>query len=205
MNIVLIQLKKKRRTRQWGEKSKGQGERTDLKKICGLIKEGKKLKEIWDMGDDFSSKIVQYHKGLSIAYELSLPKKDATRDVKVVVLYGKTGLGKTRMAKAYANQIKKDSYYFLPAVDLGKTVWFDGYTDQETLIIDDFAGTIGIDYILRLLDKYTMQLQIKGGFTTGRWSNIVVTSNYPIEDWYTNIGQKNIRGFKKKDNYLYLC
>ena len=43
--------------------------------------------------------------------------------------------------------------------------WFDGYDGQDTAIFDDFrASGNRFSYILRLIDRYPMDVPVKGGF-----------------------------------------
>ena len=65
----------------------------------------------------------------------------------------------------------------------GGSIWFDGYTGQETIITDDFSHRdYKLSYLLRLLDRYAMTLPIKGGMIA---NNIIITSNYSPHSLYT--------------------
>lgn len=61
--------------------------------------------------------------------------------------YGPTGVGKSHMAfKDYS----PDTHYIYPN-DNG---WWDGYTGQETVIINEFRGGICFAELLDLMDKW---------------------------------------------------
>ena len=46
-----------------------------------------------------------------------------------------------------------------------KMDWFDGYIGQDTAIFDDFrASGNRFSYILRIIDRYPMDVPVKGGF-----------------------------------------
>lgn len=64
-------------------------------------------------------------------------------------------------------------------------MWFDGYQGQHTLILDDFSGDYcAFRYLLRLLDKYKLKVEIKGGFAWAVWTTVVITSNIHPVGWY---------------------
>lgn len=95
----------------------------------------------------------------------------------VIWIYGGTGIGKSRLAVAYAEHVAGSDYWFHKAKSL---LWWDGYEGQKCVIIDDFrrrklvdAG--GFSYLLRLLDRYDMEVEIKGGFRKVQWTHVVIT------------------------------
>lgn len=107
-----------------------------------------------------------------------------TRTGKPVVLwfYGATGTGKTRTAVEMA----EDSgcrYWISNDPDLK---WFDGYNGQEWAIIDDFRRQgVKFSWMLRLLDRYPLLVQVKGGYV--RWVPRVIIITCPVkaEECYT--------------------
>jgi hypothetical protein len=58
------------------------------------------------------------------------------------------------------------------------------------VLIDDFNGDeYAITFMLRLLDRYPMQVPVKGGFRQWSPSVILVTSNIHPRDWYADATQ----------------
>ena len=158
-----------------GEYPSEQGERTDLKEIWRLIKEGKPLSFI---RDEYPSQMIRYGRGIKeLAFSILPP---AWRDVIVEVYYGASGTGKTRRA------MLNDSVYKLNTNTNG-TLWFDGYEGEDVLLLDDFYGWIKYGELLTLLDGYRYRCQIKGGSVWARWSRVIITSNKSPEDWYEGI------------------
>lgn len=63
--------------------------------------------------------------------------------------------------------------------------WFDGYQGQTYAIIDDFRRQgIKFSWVLRLLDRYPLLVQVKGGYT--RWipKFIIITCPVPPREAY---------------------
>ena len=100
------------------------------------------------------------------------------RDVITVVKIGPTGCGKTRDAYSCWPDL------FLQDCSAGSVIWWDGYEGQRRLVLDDFDGCIPFRFLLRLLDGYPIRLPVKGGFTYGVWTEVVVTTNVPVTRWY---------------------
>jgi len=76
--------------------------------------------------------------------------KFAQRDIKVIVLWGDAGSGKTRFV--YDNHKIEDIYKL--NVNSNGALWFDGYESQSVLLIDDFNGWIQYRDLLTILDRY---------------------------------------------------
>lgn len=99
-----------------------------------------------------------------------------------MVIWGAPGVGKTRKARELAG----DTAFWLsrPA---GQTVWFDGYIGQETVVIDEFYGWISLDLLCRILDRYPLNVETKGGSTPFVAKTVYITSNVAPDRWYPNL------------------
>lgn len=119
--------------------------------------------------------------------QLSL--RPLNRDVKVIALIGDAGIGKSRWAY--------DNYPDLYSKPDGQ--WYDGYTGQKTLLLDDYYGEIPYSQFLKVLDRYPLQLPIKGGFVYAQYDTVIITSNRHPETWY-------VQGFtdalKRRINFI---
>lgn len=97
----------------------------------------------------------------------------------VLWFYGSTGTGKTRKARAIGG-----NDYWISGQDLR---WFDGYTGQKVAILDDIrTNSCPFNFLLRLLDRYTLRAPIKGGFTNWNPEIIIVTCPVHPRQLYVN-------------------
>lgn len=179
---------------EWGELPAGERARTDLHQVVSAIKSGKRAR---DIADEFGECFVRYSRGINAIRMLYCEPRDW--ETEVTVLYGETGTGKTR--KAWNELCEKDAFFY-PGGG-----WFDGYDEHANVIFDDFGGSeFKITYLLKLLDRYPMQVPVKGGFVQWVPKHIVITSNYPPEDWYPNAKDKHkealLRRIKTKEHFV---
>lgn len=146
-----------------------QGKRTDIDSLKKIIDKGGTLEEI--ANENFQS-FIQYHRGFQ-KYKEIIDKRlrSGFRKVKTIHIYGKTGSGKTRQAMIYNDvyKIQGDSLQ-----------WWDGYSGEKTLVIDEYDNQIPCTKLLSLLDGYQLRLEIKGSFTYANWDTVIITSNLKI-------------------------
>lgn len=90
-------------------------------------------------------------------------------------IWGASGTGKSRLVyEEYSEIYWKDD-----------TKWWDGYDGHETICMDDFRGSnMRFTYLLRLLDRYPMRVEVKGGYRQIKSQNIVITSILHPESVY---------------------
>lgn len=161
-----------------------QGKRHDLDCICDCVKAGKRNTEILE---ECGAKAARFEKQINFfRFTYDEIKSDRQlQGVRVIVIWGPTGTGKTYSAINYiANKV---DYFIVEAPARGTDkVWFNGYEGQKTLIMDDFSGNFcNIEYLKRLLDHYKLKVEIKGGYVWACWTTVVITSNQAPSDWYT--------------------
>lgn len=155
----------------------GQGRRTDLAAVAALVTEGHDLRRV---AEDFPVEFIKYHRGIERLISIrSVPRSWRTQ---VVYFYGPTGSGKSRRAQRESQDLCPDRVSWLHDPSLK---WFNGLDPgHKGVIIDDFSGGVDIALLLRLFDRYPMQVPVKGGFM--EWSPRIVwiTSNFAPEHWY---------------------
>lgn len=175
-----------------GTLSVGQGHRTDLLEIKEKIENGAKELEI---ADQHFSQWVVYRRSFQ-AYSTLISKK-RNWETRTHVYWGKTGTGKTRFVW---DQVM-DSSVWTP----GDYKWFDGYSGQSIVIIDDYRGEYPLQLLLKLLDRYPMQVPIKGGFTQWAPKKIYITSNIHPNDWYLAADRYSVSAMFRRFDLVQSC
>lgn len=153
----------------------GQGKRTDLLNTTEEILKGRSLAELVREDPAHAVTVVKYHKGLSFVQNLIQVQR--TTAPKVYWLSGPTGVGKTRAAHEFSQYMGIPSDRDNIWISRGTFQWFDGYSGQKLAIMDDFRAKQlpNFAYLLRLLDRYDMQVPFKGGFAEWRPEVIIFT------------------------------
>jgi len=92
--------------------------------------------------------------------------------------YGPPGTGKSYTARLGTNN---EHYDKLP------NKWWDGYSNQETVIIDDLdtSHTYLYSFLKRWTDRYSFPVEMKGSQVQIRPKTIIVTSNYTIRELFS--------------------
>lgn len=152
--------------KEYGIWSTGKGFRTDLKEFTNKLADGTiRLSELMLEEPTLYCK---YRNGLKdIQAAIDKKKNSGFRHVEVEVISGPTGLGKTRLAMEHAKF----------KIEGSKIDWFDGYDNEDTILIDEYDNDIKITSLLNLLDGYQLRLPIKGSFCYAGWTKVYITTN----------------------------
>lgn len=99
-------------------------------------------------------------------------------------LYGRPGTGKTRTAHAMALALGCSKPYLKDS----QTKWWCGYRHEDVVIIDEFEQTASfMGHLLKLAgDVRAFKAESKGSSKLIRPKHVIVTSNYKIEDIWTD-------------------
>lgn len=148
-----------------------QGKRNDLDAVGALIKGGATEREVFESDP---SSYIKFSAGIKRALGLIQGKR--SWKTRVFWFYGPTGTGKSR--EAYD---RFPEAYTKP----GATKWWDGYDGQSDVIVDDYRRDFcTFAELLRLLDRYPLTVEYKGGYTAFLARNIVITTPYcPRRTW----------------------
>lgn len=149
--------------------------RVDISEIKQHIDEGKSQLYI---AENYFKQWVQYRRSFSAYEQLRRAKRRQWKSF-VNVLWGGTGLGKTRFV--YQQHPDEDIWVYP-----GKG-WFDGYCGQRIVLFDDYRGDLEISTMLQVCDRYPMDVPIKGGHVNWCPRRIYITSNVMPSLWYPNI------------------
>lgn len=154
-----------------------QGERSDLMAVKKAVDEGKSNYEIAQ--ENFGT-VMRYGKGIDNYRAGSM--KDRTEPPIVLWLWGPSGCGKTRSACTMYG-----TYYIKDA-----TKWWDRYTQQNAIVIDDYDGNWPFRDLLRLLDRYPYQGQCKGAYVPINSKYIIITCDRPINEVYSKLSESEL-------------
>lgn len=161
------------------------GRRSDLETIREKIQTGASELEI---AEQHFSQWVVYRRSFSRYKALLSNKRDWM--TKVIVLWGDTGVGKTRFVM---NQIM-DLTFWSP----GDYKWFDGYKGQDVVLFDDYRGEYPLALFLKLTDRYPMSVPVKGNFTNWCPKKIYITSNCSPSVWYKDADNRSLEAFWRR-------
>jgi len=171
-----------------------QGQRLDFEIFRDNIWKGCSLEE---MIADFPEMMAKYPKFYQMCRNVLL-KSEAEKmtQPEVIVITGEPGIGKTRYI--YDNEDKSDIYKMEVGDGSSGSIFWDGYEGEKVIVIDDFHNNFKLDYMLRLLDRYPLKLNIKGGYTYKCATRIYITSNIEIDRWYPNCPEVHRRALKRR-------
>jgi len=150
------------------------GTRSDLKSVIDAIREGRSLRELAN-DDNYDVAVCRNYKSLTV-FRTLLVSERRTKPT-VVWIHGDTGTGKTRSAVEFAEQ------YGAHWISNGPLKWFDGYCGEPCVILDDIrADSCSFDFLLRLLDRYPLRVEFKGGFVD--WIPKIILVTCPMSPSY---------------------
>jgi len=142
------------------------GARSDLTELAEAIAEGGDMHDIAAM---FPTEYIKFSRGIqALKTALSSKPRSATVEPTVYWWFGPTGTGKSRLAF----ETYPDAYIKMPT-----NKWWDGYEAQTEVILDDYRPSMcPFHELLRLLDRYPMKVEYKGGSTELQATTFVITT-----------------------------
>lgn len=159
------------------------GQRTDIESAAAILENGGKVEDVLNMDVKLFAKHFKALNAMKTIYDKQNRKND--RNVSVTVLVGSTGTGKSHQVMC------KDDVFILDGGS-PKDFPFDGYDGERILLIDDYHGWIKYAFLLRILDKYRLSLNIKHGRTWANWTQVYITTNVRPAYWYPAIDTSNL-------------
>lgn len=156
-----------------------QGNRADLVDVVARIVNGEESAENICLTDP--GYYHQYGRTLTKAEDVAKRKMYRTWMTEGEWYWGPTGVGKSHVAFAGYNA---ETHYVKPVLD----EWWDGYTGQETVIINDFRGQIPFSELLNLVDKWPHYVKRRCREPTPFMARkVIVTSALPPEQVYYKV------------------
>lgn len=155
------------------------GKRNDVHAAASRILAGESVRDL-AKDEDGAVAVVKFHKGLTVLRSLTRPARDFVPFV--FWIHGETGTGKTRCAFKSGRSLARNlgCTYDDIWISSGGLRWFDGYDGQCVAIFDDFRAkhVTSFAFFLRLLDRYPVQCEFKGGFVSWNPRYIFITCPY---------------------------
>ena len=165
---------------EYGTLPGGARKRTD---VDGLLEDIRGRKSLRTLCDKHGKYLLRYARGVTLLR--SVYGQHRKWPTQVFVYWGKTRTGKT--SKAFIEMCNEKAFFY-PGGG-----WFDQYDEDEDVIFDDFhGGEFQISYLLKLLDRYPMQVPVKGGFVNWVPKRIFITSNLDPRTWYPNAHPEHV-------------
>lgn len=164
----------------------GKGARTDIKALADALKEGKSMVSL---ATDHTDTMLKYFSNAQKLHTL-LNKKTRQWMTELYIYTGVAGSGKSHAAYEEAKQYLRDNnleeepYMLMIPSNPAAPLWWQDYDGQSVVIIDDFYGTIGLNYFKQLVDKYPMKVNMKNGHAEFLAKRIYVTSNQGWRTWW---------------------
>lgn len=159
----------------------GQGTRSDLAIIAGIIRDGGSMR---DAALEGSTAFIRNYRGLQRFQDLVAPvqpRNDPRRWPQVYILWGNSGTSKSTAARDKAG----DKAYHLPYSDNYK--WWADYDPRlhDTIIIDDFDPlNMKWHFFKRMINWTPCKVETKGGFVELTARRFILTCNTPPEQWW---------------------
>lgn len=161
-----------------------QGKRTDLSDAWAIARD----EGLFALLEADPPTFIKYHGGLCKAKQVYDDQREyADRKVKVYVLWGPTGTGKSYRATHRHGKANT----FIMGKYQKDNLFFNAYHGQTTLVLDEFRGEgqIYIEDLNRILDEYEYTCNVKYGHTRAAWTTVYICSNRPPTDWYVSVTQ----------------
>lgn len=162
------------------DSTRTQGTRSDIASLGALIKDGATLEDVLEVHPNALLRMPHgIRTAMSVARGRTIPK---SRDVKVRVIFGSTGTGKS---SGVIMGIQEPLYTVdSTLLSVGShTIWWEGYQGENHVLWDDYHDWVPTADLLRYLDRYSIKIQSKGGYAHGCWENMYITSNKPPWHW----------------------
>lgn len=171
-------------------KAPSQGKRSDIDALKSSIDSGATMIEI---AEQHFGSYLKYSTGIQKYKTMKTPPR--TWKTEVTVCYGMTGCGKSHFCHTMAPDA-----YCMTVQDHVK--WWDGYDAHSDVIIDEFGGQLPFKTALQLLDKYPVNVEVKGATVPFVPRRLFLTSNDDPSDWY-HVELRHREALLRRLDYIY--
>jgi len=165
------------------------GKRNDIHAAVEELQKGKSIRELATSDVTSAVSVVKFHRGLTFLRGILSPPRDPDTPPKIYWLHGPTGSGKTRSAFEFgASHVSRPEDIWIS--HSAELKWFCGYDGQSVVILDDFRSKgVKFNFLLRILDRYPMSVEIKGGSVNWNPTYILITTCHDIDGTFASRAQ----------------
>lgn len=170
-----------------GEAPKGKGARVDWVTARDTIRDAVNAGESdvsiqGSLYESHTSLWVTNSSGLTkiLTMEKSLTGSPMRNAPEVFIFHGATGTGKTRRVWDLHSDV-----FAVPIAVKGTSFWCDGYQAHPVVLMDEMPWSgLALPLLLQLLDRYPLQVPVKGGFVPWCPTKVYLTSNLHPDSWF---------------------
>ena len=176
-----------------GKSASRQGERSDMEAVASALLNGKSTDELLMENPLLlpNGSAIAWADRIEFAVE-STECRSRMRHVDGHYLYGPTGTGKSWTAMH--SRPLTDIY----RVPVGSRHMWDAYQGESTIVFDEFRGQVDLSLMLLVMDEYPLQLDRRYRNRWARWTDVWLTSNWPIGDLYTHASSADRGAFLRR-------
>lgn len=147
---------------------------------------GKRLQNesLVSVTDDHPELILRYKnlKESVMAYRYDKIKPLKMTDTRGIWVWGPPRIGKTHWVNFSENSLYHKA----------QNKWWDGYTGQEAVLIDDLDSDCLSHYLKIWADKWACQGEVKNGHVALNFQRLYVTSNFSIQELFKDLPEVTI-------------
>lgn len=163
----------------WTEgKPSSQGQRTDCSAVAAAVLAGKSVSEI---ANEYPDKFMAQHRGIIALRDVTVATTPRTENTELWIFYGESGTGKSHSAFAIGRELGGVTQPLFGV----SGIWWDDYSGQPAVILDEFKCNLPLGLLKRLADQYEITLDRKGrGSCHFNSKVIIITTNLDPETFY---------------------
>jgi len=163
----------------YGDRTKGQGSRTDVWALKASVDAGVSKADMWDQHWVL---MLRNHRAVGAYLNDKFTGRQRQGYTSMLVLCGPPGRGKTEAAALLAE--KCGSVYMLPFAK-GSGLYWEGYRQQDVVMVDEMDGhRMQRSLFLLLGGRLPVQVPVHGGQVEFNSPLIIFTSNHLPKSWW---------------------
>ncbi len=164
---------------------KQQGQRQDLMDVYKDVKAGNSLKRI---AQDHPVAFIKYPGGISKMSHLLSSKRGDFEATVCFVFFGAGGSGKSTTARRLARYLSGDRDTYVVPEEKGSGLYWDGYTQGDVCVIDEFKGSrMKPTMFNMLIDAGPCQVPVHGGTMEFNSPYVIITTNVHPQLWWPKV------------------